>query len=96
MRKLRKKPLWKLLADFEPEQIVGAIDFAHITDAITPDEALALLKERGACKETRLEQLKQHGYPAYTTSTGWFGFADDKIRQLCREALNLKDGRTSN
>jgi L-fuconate dehydratase len=86
--RVEKKPLWKLLADFEPEQIVGAIDFAYITDAITPDEALALLKERSACKETRLQQLKQHGYPAYTTSAGWFGFGDDKIRQLCREALN--------
>jgi L-alanine-DL-glutamate epimerase-like enolase superfamily enzyme len=86
--RVEAKPLWKLLADFEPEQVGGAIDFAYITDAITPDEALALLKERGTGKETRLQQSKQHGYPAYTTSVGWFGFADDKIRQLCREALN--------
>jgi L-fuconate dehydratase len=86
--RVEEKPLWQLLADLEPEQIVGAIDFAYITDAITPDEALALLKERGTGKETRLQQLKQHGYPAYTTSAGWFGFSDGEIRQLCREALN--------
>jgi L-fuconate dehydratase len=60
--RVEEKPRWKLLADFEPEQIVGAIDFACITDAISPDEALALLKERGTGKVTRLQQLKQHGY----------------------------------
>jgi L-fuconate dehydratase len=81
------KPLWKLLADFEPEQIVRLIDFSYITDAITPGEALALFKERASCKEARLATLEQHGYPAYTTSVGWFGFSDDKVRRLCREGL---------
>ena len=81
------KPLWKLLADMEPEQIVRAIDFSYITDAITREEALDLLKERASCKDTRLQHLKQNGYPAYTTSAGWIGFSDDKIRRLCREAL---------
>ena len=81
------KPLWKLLADMEPEQIVRAIDFTYITDAITRDEALDLLKERTRCKDTRLQHLKQNGYPAYITSVGWIGFSDDKIRRLCREAL---------
>jgi L-fuconate dehydratase len=84
-----QKPLWKLLADFEPEQIVDAIDFAYITDAITPAEALAILKKRRPSKEIRLQRLKRHGYPAYTTSAGWLGFNDEKVRQLCREALNL-------
>jgi L-fuconate dehydratase len=83
-----KKPLWKLLADFEPEQIVRAIDFSYITDAITPDEALSFLKDRASCKETRLATLERHGYPAYTTSVGWFGFNDEKVRRLCREGLN--------
>ena len=82
-----QKPLWKLLADFEPEQIIRSIDFSYITDAITPDEALALLKERVSCKETRLATLERHGYPAYTTSVGWYGFSDDKVRRLCREGL---------
>jgi len=81
------KPLWKLLADMEPEQIVRAIDFSYITDAITREEALDLLKERASCKDTRLQHLKQNGYPAYTTSAGWIGFSDDKIRRLCSEAL---------
>jgi len=82
-----KKPLWKLLADFEPEQIIRSIDFSYITDAITPTEALALLNERASCKETRLATLERHGYPAYTTSVGWYGFSDDKVRRLCREGL---------
>jgi L-fuconate dehydratase len=81
------KPLWKLLADMEPEQIVRAIDFTYITDAITRDEALDLLKKRTRCGDTRLQHLKQNGYPAYITSVGWIGFSDDKIRRLCREAL---------
>ena len=85
--RVEKKPLWKLLADFEPEQIVRSIDFSYITDAITPDEALALLKERASCKATRLATLERHGYPAYTTSVGWFGFSDDKVRRLCREGI---------
>ena len=82
------KPLWKLLADFEPEQIVRCVDFKYIEDALTPEEALDLLKTRTACQATRLQQLKEHGYPAYTTSAGWFGFSDDKIRQLCQESLS--------
>jgi L-fuconate dehydratase len=81
------KPLWKLLADMEPEQVVRAIDFTYITDAITRDEALDLLKQRAPCKDTRLQHLQQNGYPAYITSVGWIGFSDDKIRRLCREAL---------
>ena len=81
------KPLWKLLADLEPEQIVRAVDFTYITDALTPEEALALLKERAPCKQTRQKFLEQNGYLAYTTSAGWIGFSDEKIRQLCREAL---------
>lgn len=81
------RPLWKLLADMEPEQIVRAIDFTYITDAITRDEALSLLKERAPCKDTRLQHMQQNGYPAYITSVGWIGFSDDKIRCLCHEAL---------
>src|SRR5712675_18931 len=65
------KPLWKLLSDFESEQVVNAIDFTYIIDALTRDEALALLKAACNCKETRLKQLEEHGYPAYTTSAGW-------------------------
>lgn len=81
------KPLWKLLADMDAEEIVRVIDFRYITDALTKDEALHILRERKIGMEARLEQLRQTGYPAYTTSVGWFGFSDEKIMRLCDEAL---------
>jgi len=81
------KPLWKLLADLEPEQIVRAVDFKYITDVLTPEEALALLKERATGREARQLVLERTGYPAYTTSPGWMGFSDSEIRQRCRDAL---------
>ena len=62
------------------------IDFTYITDAITPDEALALLKNNEATKQQRIDNLLENGYPAYTTSAGWLGYSDDKMRRLCREA----------
>ena len=81
------KPLWKLLTDMDAEQIVSAVDFRYISDALTREEAIALLKQRHAGIESRLENLKATGYPAYTTSVGWFGFSDEKISRLCDEAL---------
>jgi len=81
------KPVWKLLSEMEPEQIVRAIDFRYITDALTPDEALALLKRQSSGKQQRLQLLERKGYPAYTTSVGWYGFTDDQVRKLCRDAL---------
>lgn len=84
--KIEKKPLWQLLADMSPEELVQCIDFTYITDAITKAEALALLKEKAATKKERIAQLKAEGYPAYTTSAGWLGYADEKMRRLCREA----------
>lgn len=82
------KPLWKVLADLEPEQIVRSIDFKYIDDAIRPEEALEHLTTRKASQSDRLKKLQQDGFPAYTTSAGWFGFSDDKVRHLCREALS--------
>ena len=81
------KPLWKLLADMTPEELVRCIDFRYITDAITPGEALSLLKKNEAGKPAREAEMRESGYPAYTTSAGWLGYSDDKIRALCREAL---------
>ncbi len=81
------KPLWKLLADMEPEQIAGVVDFHYINDALSREEAIALLKERRAGMEDRLRQLESEGLPAYTTSAGWIGFSDEKIARLCDEAL---------
>ncbi|WP_446742181.1 L-fuconate dehydratase [Silvibacterium acidisoli] len=82
-----QKPLWKLLADMEPEEIVRAVDFKYITDALTPEEALELLRARRPGMEERLAELQKTGYPAYTTSAGWFGYSDEKIIRLCDEAL---------
>src|SRR5262245_48873117 len=83
--KAEKKPVWKLLADMTPKQIVACIDFRHITDALTPDEAVAMLERGQAGKAEREAQLLKTGYPAYTTSVGWMGYSDEKIRRLCKE-----------
>ena len=85
--KVERKPLWRLVADFTPEQFVGCIDFRYLTDVLTPDSALALLKQIEPTKADRIAQLKRDGYPAYTTSAGWLGYDDDKLRRLCRECL---------
>src|SRR6187455_3619268 len=78
--KVERKPVWKLLADMTPRQIVSCIDFRYITDALTPDEALALLERQAPTKSAREAALLRSGYPAYTTSVGWLGYSDDKIR----------------
>jgi L-fuconate dehydratase len=85
--KAQSKPLWKLLVDMSPEEIVSSIDFRYITDAITPEEALEILRENQPTKATREEEMLRDGFPAYTTSTGWLGYSDEKLRQLCREAV---------
>lgn len=85
--KAEGKPLWLLLATMSPEQIVAAIDFRYIDDALSPSEALQILQSRKESQANRIEQLRAEGYPAYTTSVGWFGFSDEKIRALCQAAL---------
>lgn len=85
--KQQGKPLWKLLVDFTPEELVRCIDFRYITDAITPGEALDLLRAKAGSKAQRETEMRRKGYPAYTTSAGWLGYDDDKIRRLCREGL---------
>jgi L-fuconate dehydratase len=81
------KPLFRLLADLTPEQLVAAIDFRYIEDVLTPAEAVSLLHERRAGREERLAEIEERGYPAYTTSAGWLGYADEKIAALVREAV---------
>jgi L-fuconate dehydratase len=81
------KPVWLLLAGMSPEQILSAIDFRYISDALSPEEALGILRAAKRNQAGRLEILESKGYPAYTTSAGWFGFDDDKIRHLCREGI---------
>ncbi len=85
--KSEKKPLWLLLSDMSPEKLVSCVDFSYITDVITPEEAVAMLKNEEAAKHHRIAYLKKNGYPGYTTSAGWLGYSDDKIRKLCREAM---------
>lgn len=81
-------PVWELVSRMSPEEIVKLIDFRYITDCITPEEALALLKERAVGKEERWATLQREGYPCYTTSAGWLGYDDDKLRRLCQEAID--------
>ena len=81
------KPVWQLVADLSPEEFVRLIDFRYITDCITPDEAVSLLRSRRVGQEARRAQLLAHGYPCYTTSAGWLGYPDEKLRRLCKEAV---------
>jgi L-fuconate dehydratase len=81
------KPLWRLLADMSPEEVVRCIPFRYITDALTPDQATAILEAGMIGREARMEQTMEHGYPAYTTSVGWMGYDDEKILDLCRLAV---------
>ena len=86
--KAEGKPVWRLVADMSPEELVRCIDFRYITDCITPDEALALLRERAQGKAERITELLANGYPCYTTSAGWLGYDDEKLRRLAQEAVD--------
>ncbi|PWW33441.1 L-fuconate dehydratase [Chromohalobacter israelensis] len=81
------KPVWKLLVDMTPEQLVRCLDFRFVTDALTPQEAIGLLKRREAGKAEREAHMRAEGYPGYTTSAGWLGYSENKMRRLAREAL---------
>jgi L-fuconate dehydratase len=81
-------PLWRLLAEMTPEQLVDAADLRYLSDALTRDEAIAILAELAPTRETRIAELVQSGYPCYTTSAGWLGYSDDKLRRLCQEAVD--------
>ncbi len=81
------KPLWKLLTDMSPEALVRCVDFRYITDALTPAQALEILRRHEPSRGEREREMLRDGYPAYTTSAGWLGYPDDKIRQLCREGV---------
>lgn len=85
--KSERKPLWKLLVDLEPEEFVRCVPFRHITDALTEAEALSLLHKQAPGKTARESDVRLAGYPAYTTSAGWLGYPDGKIRALCRAGL---------
>jgi L-fuconate dehydratase len=80
-------PLWQLLARLEPEELVGAIDFRYIEDALTPEEAVDLLRAAAPGKALREREIVERGYPAYTTSAGWLGYDDEKVATLVRDAV---------
>src|SRR5438046_2829822 len=87
--KVEGKPLWKLLVDMTPEQIVSCVDFRYIDDALTPEEALELLRRRASTKSEREEILLREGFgfPAYTTSAGWIGYPEEVLPALAEAAL---------
>ncbi len=85
--KRERKPLWKLLVDMTPEELVACIDFRYITDALTPEDALQILRKNSPTRAAREAEMRQQGYPAYTTSAGWLGYSDEKLRNLCREGV---------
>src|SRR5881396_1542010 len=85
--KVEGKPLWKVLADMTPEQLVSCIDFRYLSDALTPEEALDILERKAPTRAAREAEMLRSGYPAYTTSAGWLGYSDEKLRALCREAV---------
>ena len=85
--KSERKPLWKLLVDMPPEQLVSALEFRYLSDVLTPDEALEILNKNFSTRNARETEMKVTGYPAYTTSVGWLGYADAKLERLCAEAI---------
>lgn len=80
-------PLWRLLTDMSPEQLVEAADLRYLSDVLTPEQAVALLARQETGRKQRIEELEGSGYPCYTTSAGWLGYSDAKLRRLCEEAV---------
>jgi L-fuconate dehydratase len=85
--KSERKPLWKLVVDMSPEQLVSSLDFRYVTDALPREDALDILRDSRSQRAAREAQMRAQGYPAYTTSAGWLGYPDDKIRALCRKGI---------
>lgn len=81
------KPLWRLLTDMPPDELVGCLDLRYVTDALTSEEARAILASHRSRRDEREAALRARGLPAYTTSTGWIGYPDDAVRELCGEAV---------
>jgi L-fuconate dehydratase len=81
------RPLWLLLAEMDPAELVAAVPFDHISEAISSDEALTILREHAATRGERVETLLRDGYPAYTTTPGWLGYSDEKMVELARRAV---------
>jgi L-fuconate dehydratase len=80
-------PLWRLLAEMSPEELVAAADLRYLSDVFSPDQAIALLAAREGGRKQRIDEIAATGYPCYTTSAGWLGYSDAKLRRLCEEAV---------
>ncbi len=81
------KPLWKLVTDMTPQQLVGCVDFRYMTDVLKPEQAIELLESIAAGKAQREARIRREGLPAYTTSVGWLGYSDEEVRRRCRDAV---------
>lgn len=82
------KPVWQLIADMSAEEIADIVDYRYLTDVLSRDEALEILRKAQVGKAERVVELQTNGYPCYTTSAGWLGYDDEKLRRLCQEAVN--------
>lgn len=91
--KERGVPVWQLVADLEPEQFVDCIDLRYLRDVMPEERAIEMLRKQAPTKQTRIDELRWDGYPAYITSAGWLGYPEDKVRELCRASIT--DGWTS-
>jgi len=81
------RPVWRFLSEMSPEELVAQVDFRWLSDALTPDDALAILRRAEPGRRERLDLLLARGYPAYTTSPGWLGYSDEKLTRLARAAV---------
>ena len=86
--RLAGKPVWRLLADMTPEQLADVADLRYLSDVLPREEAVRLLQAKEAGKADRIAELERTGYPCYTTSAGWLGYSDEKLRRLCQEAVD--------
>lgn len=89
--KKRNIPLWKLLIDLTPEQVVDTLDLSYLEDEMTADEAIAILSDNSACRTVR-QRILDKGYPGYDTSIGWFNYSDDQVRTNCKKAIDAGFG----
>ena len=85
--KIEGKPVWRLLCDMSPEEIVSLVDFTHLSDELTKEEALEMLTKQVPSRVEREEKVLKEGFPLYITSVGWLGYSEDKVRDLCKKAV---------
>ena len=85
--KSQGKPVWKMLVDMTPEELVRCVDFTFISDVLTPYEAIGLLRKSLPGKAAREAEMLEKGFPGYTTAAGWLGYSEEKMRRLAREAV---------